>query len=152
MFESLIDQIPSTVAIGLLVFMVCYNFFFGLGRLIYMYITKNDEKTIIDKLETKVEKISEDLKKELKELNREAMNKVEEIEKTSNDASNQVAIMLAHYESEVRFRQMLENKVNSIEKQLQGNGKPSISTEIELLKQKLDVVSEDLKSINKKIK
>ena len=48
---------------------------------------------------------------------------------------------------------MLEDKVNSIDKQLQGNGKPSISTEIELIKQKMDVMFEQIKEIsNKKTK
>ena len=150
MFDSLLDQIPATVAVGLLVFMVCCNFFFALGKFIINYITKRNEQDNMSRIEQKVDRFSEDLKQELKDINKESMSRVDEIEKVANDAANQVAVMVAHYESELRFREMLEKKVNSIEKQLQGNGKPSISTEIELLKQKLDTLSDDVKSIANK--
>lgn len=144
MLEDLINQIPAIWAVAIIVFVVCCNFFFSLGRLLYQLFIKKNEKAYIDSLEGKISEVST----LLKEANQRAMDKVDEIEKVANDATNQINLVIAHYESEVRFRKMLEDKVNNIEKQLQGNGKPSIETEIQLLKQKLDIVVDKIQSMD----
>ena len=127
MFDSLLEQIPASFAIVLLILMVSFNFFFGLIRLIYLYYSKKEERSLVD---------------EIKEMNKIAMDRIGDIEKTANDATAQIAVMLAHYDSEVKFRNMLEDKVNTIEKKIDGNGHNSMETEIQLIKQKLELMSE----------
>lgn len=127
MFDSLLEQIPASFAIVLLILMVSFNFFFGLIRLIYLYYAKKEERSLVD---------------EIKEMNKIAMDRIDDIEKTANDATAQIAVMLAHYDSEVKFRNMLEDKVNTIEKKIDGNGNNSMETEIQLIKQKLELMSE----------
>ena len=148
MFQDLLNQVPATLAIGILVFFVCCNFFFSLGKMLYQLYIKKNEKENIDDLKDEIKEIV-DL---VKEANKETMTKVTEIEKAYNDANNQISLIIAHYESEVRFRKLLEDKVNNIEDQLQGVGKPSIETEIQLLKQKMDTISEQLSKIESKNK
>jgi len=146
MFESLLEQIPASVAIVLLVLMVSFNFFFGVIRLIYTYFTKKNEITLAEQMEEKVD----DLVTEMKDLNKAAMERVDNIEKTANDATAQIGIILAHYDSEVKFRKMLENQVNDLSKKIDGNGRSSMITEIELLKQKLEVIEAEVKKISEK--
>jgi len=146
MFESLLEQIPASVAIVLLVLMVSFNFFFGVIRLIYTYFTKKNEITLAEQMEEKVD----DLVAEMKDLNKAAMERVDNIEKTANDATAQIGIILAHYDSEVKFRKMLENQVNDLSKKIDGNGRSSMITEIELLKQKLEVIEAEVKKISEK--
>lgn len=143
MIETLIEQIPDSVAMVLLVIVILFNFFIVVGKGIYFYFQKKEEKGAIDSLEKKVD----EMKKEIKEMNDKAMDRVSDIEKTANDATAQIGIICAHYESEVKFRKMLEDKVVNIEKKLDGNGKPSLITEIELLKQKIDTISNQIKDI-----
>jgi len=146
MFESLLEQIPASVAIVLLVLMVSFNFFFGVIRLIYTYFTKKNEITLAEQMEEKVD----GLVAEMKDLNKAAMERVDNIEKTANDATAQIGIILAHYDSEVKFRKMLENQVNDLSKKIDGNGRSSMITEIELLKQKLEVIEAEVKKISEK--
>jgi len=146
MFESLLEQIPASVAIVLLVLMVSFNFFFGVIRLIYTYFTKKNEITLAEQMEEKVD----DLVAEMKDLNKAAMERVDNIEKTANDATAQIGIILAHYDSEVKFRKMLENQVNDLSKKIDGNGRSSMITEIELLKQKLEVIEAEVRKISEK--
>jgi len=146
MFESLLEQIPASVAIVLLVLMVSFNFFFGVIRLIYTYFTKKNEITLAEQMEEKVD----GLVAEMKDLNKAAMERVDNIEKTANDATAQIGIILAHYDSEVKFRKMLENQVNDLSKKIDGNGRSSMITEIELLKQKLEVIEAEVRKISEK--
>lgn len=149
MFDSLLEQIPASFAIILLILMVSLNFSLGIIRLIYLYYEEKAERTFSEQLEEKVD----DITKELKEMSKSAIDRVTQVDKTASDAKTQIEVIIAHYDSEVKFRKMLEDKVNNIEKQLQGNGKPSISTEIELLKQKVEDVQEDIKILtNRKTK
>jgi len=83
-------------------------------------------------------------------LNKAAMERVDNIEKTANDATAQIGIILAHYDSEVKFRKMLENQVNDLSKKIDGNGRSSMITEIELLKQKLEVIEAEVRKISEK--
>lgn len=146
MFDTLLEQIPASFAIVVLVLMVSFNFFFGIIRLIYLYFTKKNETTLAEQMEEKVD----DLVTEMKELNKSAMDRVDNIEKTANEATAQIGIILAHYESEVKFRKMLEDQVNAISKKIDGNGKHSMDTEIELLKQKLESIEAEVKKLSEK--
>ena len=146
MFDGLLEQIPASFAIVLLILMVSFNFFFGVIRLIYLYFSNKEEKTLSEKLEEKFDALGS----EVKEINKDAMIRVGEIEKSTNAAMAQIGVIIAHYKSEEKFRQMLEDKVSNIEKKIDGNGKAGISTDIELLKQKVDSIESEVKSSNKK--
>lgn len=148
MFDGLLEQIPASFAIVLLILMVSFNFFFGVIRLIYLYFSNKEEKTLSEKLEQKFDHLTD----EVKEINKEAIIRVGQIEKSTNDAMSQIGIIIAHYKSEEKFRQMLEDKVSSIERKIEGNGKTGMGTDIELLKQKVFSIESDIKSINSKIK
>jgi len=126
--------------------MVSFNFFFGIIRLVYLYYSKKTEQNMVYHLEEKVK----DLTDELKELHKEAISKIDIAEGIGNETTAQIGIIVAHYESEVKFRKMLEDKVNSIEKRIIGNGKAGIDTEITLLKHKVDMLREEIKKLNEK--
>ena len=79
MFDSLLEQIPASFAIVLLILMVSFNFFFGLIRLIYLYYSKKEERSLVD---------------EIKEMNKIAMDRIDDIEKTANDATAQIAVIM----------------------------------------------------------
>jgi len=146
MFDSLLEQIPASFAIVLLILMVSFNFFFGIIRLIYLYFTKKNETTLAEQMEEKLD----GLVTEMKDLNKAAMERVDNIEKTANEATAQIGIILAHYDSEVKFRKMLEDQVNNLSKKIDGNGDSSMITEIALLKQKLEVIESEVKKISDK--
>lgn len=146
MFDSLLEQIPVSLAVAFLVLMVSFNFFFGVIRLIYLYYSKKGEQNLTNILDNKIDSLT----KELKSVNKNTMKHIDEIEKSTNNATSQIGVILAHYESEVKFRKMLEDKVNNIEKKIAGNGNHSMETEIQLLKQKVDSMSHKIEILNSK--
>lgn len=127
MFDGLFQSIPPTVAVGLLVLIICLNTFFALGKIAYDYFTKKQDHHRMAKIEEQLKNMTV----------------------TDSDTHRQVQVVIAHYESEMRFRKMLEDRVSKLENKVHGNGKPSLNTQLGVIKAELDIIKNEIDKLRR---
>lgn len=129
MFDGLFELIPPAAAVGILVLLVCIQFAWGIGKMIYAYFTQKHEDEKLQQIENKIDRAATE----------------------GFETNTQVKIILAHYESEQRFRQELERRVHELESKINGNGKPSLSAQLDVVISELHTVKQEVEKLRAKM-